>query len=320
MPNSVRVLYVNEIGPNDNDLKLLRELPGVKEIIVADYKYRVGDHATNLRYLAQLRRDWNDPRCFKPKKYNVTADELCQFVDRSLNEQVHYYLSKVDCIYIAGSRFDPSAEYCTEHPTRVNPDIRREQFEIRLMQLAMEMGIPTLVVCAGMWRIASAFGARTTALPDAHVRSHHEQWKTVRQPDKATMLVPGTALQQLHSRTQKNMLYDLMVNSTHWRAVPPPETQPEWMPYHKRFITTAYDKTYGNVEAIEAKHNAQFWGKQWHKELVEYGATHYETHRKTLEELLVKAGLFFSNKQQVCKEINDRASVNIRSCKTRAKL
>lgn len=303
MPNSVRVLYVNEIGPNDADLSLLQQLPDVKSVIVADYRYRVGDHAENLAYLSQLRLDWDNPNCFKPKKYNVTADELCRFVDRSLNEQVHYYLSQIDCIYIAGSRFDPSSQYCTEKPTRVNPDIRRERFEIRLMQLAMERGIPTLVVCAGMWRIASAFGARTTALPEENVRSHHEQWKTVRQPDKGTMLVPGTTLQQLHSKAQNNTSFHLLVNSTHWRAVPAPETQPYWTPYNNRFITTAWDNTYGNVEAIEAKHNTQFWGKQWHKEQVEPGALHYETHRKILEDLLVKGGLFFSRKQAVCKEI-----------------
>jgi gamma-glutamyl-gamma-aminobutyrate hydrolase PuuD len=286
-------------------------LAGVKSVVVADYKYRVGNYTENMAYLLQLRRDWDDPSCFKPKKYNVTADDLCQFVDRSLNEQVHYYLPQIDCIYIAGSRFDPSSEHCTEKPTRVNPDIRREQFEIRLMQLAMEMGIPTLVVCAGMWRIASAFGAKTTALPEANVRTHHEQWKTVRQPDKATMLVPGTALQQLHSSAQNNISFNLMVNSTHWRAVPPPETQSEWTAYNRRFITTAWDNSYGNVEAVEAKHHAQFWGKQWHKEQVEPGAIHYETHRKILEDLLVKGGLFFSKKQAVHKEIQINARKEI---------
>jgi gamma-glutamyl-gamma-aminobutyrate hydrolase PuuD len=311
MPNAVRILYVNEIGPNDEDLKLLHELPGVNKVIVGDYRYRVGDQEENLAYLEQLRNLWNDPSCFKPKKYNVTADQLCQFVDRDLNEQVHYYLSQVDCIYIAGSRFDPSSEYCMEIPKRVNPDIRRERFEIRLMQLAMERGIPTLVVCAGMWRIASAFGARTMALPEENVRSHHEQWKSVRQPDKSTMLVPGTALQQLHSTTQNNTSFHLLVNSTHWRAVPSPEGQPDWTPYNKRFITTAWDNTYGNVEAIEGKHNAQFWGKQWHKEQVEPGAAHYETHRKILEELLVEGGLFFSRKQAVCREIKSKKKFHV---------
>jgi len=310
MPNSVRILYVNEIGPNDDDIRLLRQLPGVKEVVVADYKYRVGDNTENLAYLAQLRRDWSDPCCFKPKKYNVTADELCQFVNRGLNEQVHYYLSQVDCIYIAGSRFDPSSEYCTETPTRVNPDIRREKFEIRLMRLVMALGIPIFVVCAGMWRIASAFGARTTALPEADVRSYHEQWKTVQQPDKGTMLLPGTTVQQLHSKTQNNTPFHLLVNSTHWRALPAPETQPGHTAYNKRFITTAYDAKYGNVEAIEARHNAQFWGQQWHSERVEPGAAHYETHRKILEDLLVKGGLFFSRKQAVCKEIKIKGIIN----------
>jgi len=306
MPNFVKILYVNEIGPNDEDIKLLQQLPGVKEVVVADYRYRVGDHTENRAYLSQLRCDWESPDCFKPKKYNITADELCKFVDRSLNEQVNYYLSQVDCIYIAGSRFDPSGQYCTENPTRVNPDNRREKFEIRLMQLAMERGVPTLVVCAGMWRIASAFGARTTALPEANVRSYHEQWKTVHNPDKATMLLPGTALQQLHAKTQNSTNFQLMVNSTHWRAVPAPEEQPDWTQYNKLFITTAWDNIYGNVEAIEAKHNAQFWGKQWHKERVQPGAIHYETHRAILEDLLVKGGLFFSRKQEVCEEIRSK--------------
>ncbi len=312
MPNSVVILYVNELGPNDNDINLLRQIPGVRDVIVANYRYRVGSLKENMNYLEQLRKDWSDPNSFKPQKYNITADNLCQFVDRTLNEQVHYYLSQIDCIYIAGSRFDPSSEHCTEKPTRVTPDIRREQFEIRLMKLAMEMGIPTLVVCAGMWRIASAFGAKTMALPEANVRTHHEQWKTVQQPDKATMLVPGTVLQQLHSRAQNNNPFNLMVNSTHWRAVPPPETQPEWTAYNRRFITTAWDNSYGNVEAVEAKHNSQFWGMQWHKELVSLTAPDYETHNQIITNLLCKGGLIFSKKRAVCNEIKNQKKIKHR--------
>jgi gamma-glutamyl-gamma-aminobutyrate hydrolase PuuD len=317
MPKSVRILYVNEMGPNDADLKLLQQLPDVKSVVAADYKYRVGDHSENLAYLEKLRRDWDNPLCFKPKKYNVTADDLCQFVDRSLDEQVHHYLSKVDCIYIAGSRFDPSSRYCTEQPTRVNPDIRREQFEMRLMKLAMERGIPTLVVCAGMWRIASTFGARAMALPETDIRSYHEQWKPVGQPDKRTLLVPGTALHALHLKAQNIKpwkssvnIFDwlgffftrLLVNSTHWLAVPRPEDE-VGTEYNRRFITSAKDIEHGNVEAIEAKHNAQFWGVQWHPELVKSDSLHYETHREILENLLVKGGLFFRRKQAVCEEI-----------------
>lgn len=306
MSKFVKILYVNELGPNDYDINLLKSLPGVCDVVVADYRYRVGDYRENKDYLSNLRQQWDHSNQFKPKKYDVTSNDLCKFIDMSLNELVNYYLSKVNCIYIAGSRFDPSAEYCMETPKRVNPDIRREQFEIRLMQVAMERGIPTLVICAGMWRIASAFGVKSTALPEVDVRAYHEQWKNVKNPDKNTMLTPGSALQQIHARTKTNMPLQLLVNSTHWRAAPRPEEQHESTAYNRRFITTAWDSKHGTLEAIEAKHNAQLWGMQWHNELVEPGTTNYETHRGILEKLLCNGGMYFSKKQAVCREIKTK--------------
>ena len=76
MSKFVKILYVNELGPNDYDINLLKSLPGVCDVVVADYRYRVGNYRENKDYLSNLRRQWDDNNQFKPKNIVITHGHI----------------------------------------------------------------------------------------------------------------------------------------------------------------------------------------------------------------------------------------------------
>jgi len=82
----------------------------------------------------------------------------------SLEDSIQTYLDSVDAIYIPGIGVDPSPEFCVDTPSRPAPDPRRESFELALIDGARTRGMPIFAVCAGTWRLASAYGGKTAAL------------------------------------------------------------------------------------------------------------------------------------------------------------
>jgi gamma-glutamyl-gamma-aminobutyrate hydrolase PuuD len=331
---AINILYVNEIGPGKSSiLNLLKNIHGVKEVIDADYRFRVGEHRENQQFLATLYSQWN-------REDLASKEEICRFTDLSLEELVDHYLNRADCIFISGSRFDPSSQYCSETPTRPSPDIRREAFEIRLMQKAKSQGIPLLAVCAGSWRLTSAYGGKTFAVPDEHVKYHEEWGGAERNPDRTALLKSKTMLHGLHSAAQRNKTLifsggvaqkhlanssnpnqeyatnSIAVNSTHWRVSPPPESQPG-TDFNRHFETTALDAVHKTVEAYESKFGAPTIAVQWHPELVlpevrnKDGSRSivpaYKTHRMLLEGL-VESGLSYKRKKTVLRDLKFRGA------------
>lgn len=320
----VKVLYVKELGPGkSNEIALLRTLPWVSEVIVADYRFKVGNEQQNAHFLHNLYHQWDE-------KSTISKRDICKYINLSLDDLVKLYLQLgVDCIFIAGSANDPSAQYCNEAPTRITPDIRREQFELKLISMAKHRGIPLLAVCAGSWRLTNAYGAKTYVVKE-DVRLH-ENWDAARHPDNLTLLKPGSVLQQIHVAAQRNkdikfiegkalktlerreqpnrnfLPQYLKVNTTHWRVSPQPETQ-HGTEFHRTFETAAIDLKHGTVESYEFKHGAPVLAVQFHPEYViphvqqKDGSSviveDYKTHRSILD-FLVESGLTFSRKRQI---------------------
>lgn len=324
----VRVVYIKELGPGkQSEIELLKNIPWVKDVISADYRFRIGNDNKNAIYIHNLAARW-DP------KSTVPVTDVMQYVNKSLNELVQFYLSQADCIFIAGSSYEPSAEHCEGLAGRYTPDIRREQFELAFIKAAKQKGIPLLAVCAGTWRLANAYNVKTLMVPEEKVL-HHERWKPVRHPDKVTYLKPGTMLHGIHIAAQKNkeIIFSagkaqkplgnratpntnfdpsiLHVNTTHWRICPTPESQDN-TEYQRYFETTAIDVDHGTVEGYESKYGTPTLAVQFHPEYViphvrkKDGSTvvveDYKTHRSILDSLIA-SGLTFSRKQKVMHEL-----------------
>jgi gamma-glutamyl-gamma-aminobutyrate hydrolase PuuD len=287
----IKILYVKDPGAGTrSEIEVLRSLPWVQEVIVAEF-----------------------------------------------NNDVAQYAAQADCIFIAGSSYDPSAEYCCETPTRPPANTHREAFELKIIRIAKEHGIPLLAVCAGSWRLTNAHGSKTYAVPLQDVPMH-EEWATVRMPDKLTHLRPGTMLHNIHleaqrsrtilfsadgkaqkklGRTVNNSPFNpntLPVNTTHWRVSPTPESQ-LGTEFNARFETSALDARHGTVEGYESKHGVPTMAVQWHPEYVipqirkPDGSTMileaYKTHRNILD-TLAETGVTYHRKRLMQSELLNR--------------
>lgn len=337
----VTVLYTKEFGPGrDEEIKLLKTLPWVKNVIAADYRFKVGSDAENLAYINMLRQQWNS-------NISVPFDSMCYSDHRNLDELIAHYIPQADCIFVAGSSFDPSQEYCFGTPKRITPDKRREQFELKLIKAAKERGIPLLAICAGSWRLTNAYGVKTIPVAE-HTVTRHEQWEPVRDPDRKTYIAPNTMLRGIHvtaqnnreiifseGKAQKKLLarngssttFDpkfLHVNSTHWRVSPYPEVCHN-TEFNKTFETAAIDIEHGTLEGYESKRGAPIMALQWHPEYtIPYVkkkdgtwavVEDYKTHRHVLDSL-VESGLTFSRKRMMHKELKllpDAERIAVRS-------
>ncbi len=301
---AVNLLYVKEIGPGKQyEIETLENLPLVKKVIVADYSLQNNN------------------------KFN-------------LKKLVNYYLLQADCIFIAGSAFDPSPRYSSNKTTRIAPNTDREDFEIALLNEAKKRGLPILAVCAGSWRLTNAYGAQTYSVPEQNVHQH-ERWDDARNPDEVIKIKPQTMLSGIHIHAQKNKQivfsyegkalknlvnstiantnfdpHRLKVNTTHWRVSPLPESQ-IGTEFNFLFETSAISVEHDTVEFYESKYGVPIYAKQFHSEYTipevslkngnKIVVNDYKTHRGIIE-AFIENGLTFRRKQNVIKQISEERS------------
>lgn len=336
----VRVLYVHRLGLGaKKDIEIIQSLPNVEKIVLADFHFRVGSDEENRAYLENLSEKHIN-------YYTRNGKDPKHFVDKSCDELINEYLPQVDAVYIAGSRFDPSPKHCMDQPKKSLADIRREEFEIKLIQKASERGIPMLAICAGSWRLANAFGGKTIALSEEHTKKHLKE--NMRLMSDYITIKSGTMLHGIHTAAQanksivqkttvdagkskivaeKNLVssneknenfndQELYVNSTHWRVTKFPEHQP-FTEFGHRFETSAQDPDTKTLEAFESKYGTPIIGVQFHPEysiplFIEKDGSYcivqdYKTHRSILESW-IESGQSYRHKQELQSEIKNHLS------------
>jgi putative glutamine amidotransferase len=170
-------------------------------------------------------------------------------------------LQHLDGILISGGNFDIHPSYYGEKPIGALGAIKRErtEFELELIDLALNRDLPLLGICGGAQAINVALGGSLyqdieTELPHA---GQHEQGGQRHKGGHAIEIHPGTRLRQI---LQKQILE---VNTTHHQAA---------KKLGKGLLVNATAKD-GLIEGIESPGHRFVLGVQWHPEaLVEKDA------------------------------------------------
>lgn len=171
-------------------------------------------------------------------------------------EVVDAWLSRVSGLVFTGGAFDIGPQHYGEAPREGLGPLKPERtdFELKLLEAALRMGMPVLGICGGMQLINVALGGslhQDIALELPASRAH-QQTHERSQPQHPVEVKAGSGLAEAVGAGQ------LMVNSTHHQAV------------HRlgqRLVATATSPD-GVVEAIERPGGGFVMGVQWHPELL----------------------------------------------------
>jgi putative glutamine amidotransferase len=163
-------------------------------------------------------------------------------------------LQRFDGILISGGNFDIHPSYYGEKPISTLGAIKgeRTEFELELIDLALNQDLPLLGICGGAQAINVALGGSlyqdiATELPNAN---QHEQGAKRDKGSHPIEIHSGTRLRQI---VQKQTLE---VNTTHHQAV---------RKVGKGLLVNATAKD-GLIEGIESSHHRFVLGVQWHPE------------------------------------------------------
>jgi putative glutamine amidotransferase len=163
-------------------------------------------------------------------------------------------LQRLDGLLISGGNFDIHPMFYGEKPISALGAIKEErtEFELELIDLALNQDLPLLGICGGAQAINVALGGSlyqdiATELPNA---DQHEQGAKITREGHPIEIHPGTRLRQI---VQKQTLE---VNTTHHQAV-------RKVGKGLRVNATAKD---GLVEGIESPYHKFVLGVQWHPE------------------------------------------------------
>jgi len=177
------------------------------------------------------------------------------------------YLGRVDGIVLSGGRdIDPALYGGRALPEVQEPDTARDAFEVALVKVARERGVPTLCVCRGMQLANVAFGG--TLIEDlplelgerytlAHQQVNEDGLEREEySPGHDVHVAPGSALATLLGTVS------FATNSMHHQAVR--DVAPGL-----RAVATTDD---GVIEALDAEfEHPFFYAVQWHPEALPPG-------------------------------------------------
>lgn len=169
-------------------------------------------------------------------------------------DHVERYLSLIQGLIIPGGAFDidPALYGATQDPASHVIKNHRTQFEIALLNKALDQDIPYLGICAGMQLLNVARGGTlyqniSTDIENALV---HDQTNPKDQTSHAIDIVEGTTLAKINPHPAPQ------VNSTHHQSV---------HVLGKELIVSAFAPD-GVIEAIEDPDHPCCLGIEWHPE------------------------------------------------------
>jgi putative glutamine amidotransferase len=182
------------------------------------------------------------------------------------------------------------SKYQKDHTTYLrvlNEHRSRAAYELKLIGIAKERGIPVLAVCAGSWRLLESYGGQVETLPKAERDVHKAA-----QPQDTWTLSHGITVEKPTAK-QSTMLARLMnkkavetvltdVNSTHWAVASIDKTgklvqnleqsklgnkgkQPSQL-LEVSAKASGQKVKVSTVEAFESRYGAPTLGIQWHPE------------------------------------------------------
>jgi len=171
-----------------------------------------------------------------------------------LRSTLHETLQHLDGILVSGGNFDIHPSYYGEKPISALGAIKRQrtEFELEVIDLALNQDLPLLGICGGAQAINVALGGSlyqdiATELPNA---GQHEQGAKKDKGGHPVEIHPGTRLRQIVQEQT------LEVNTTHHQAV---------RKVGKGLIVNAEAKD-GLIEGIESPNHKFVLGVQWHPE------------------------------------------------------
>lgn len=243
----------------------------VSELAYArDVLRRVGEHGVNAKeHLDAL------PKVGEPWQ-RKSLNQLRQEVQRGLTEAARNAKTERDGAAKAQTK---ETRLLTEHQSR-------SSYEVKALREAYRRGMPTLAVCAGMWRLLEAHGGEVETLPEQERNAHKSRdMQKVWQHSHPIEALPNTHVGDTIGGRRR--IPD--VNSTHWAAAS--ESRPGLLSQRDDqrglksrpedpdrdpnavFRVSARAPGFGprppvsgTVEAIEGKHGAPMFGLQWHPE------------------------------------------------------
>jgi len=165
-------------------------------------------------------------------------------------------LQRLNGLLISGGNFDIHPSYYGEKPINALRTIKRErtEFELELVDLALNQDLPLLGICGGAQAINVALGGSlyqdiATQLPLAN---NHEQGAKKDHGGHPIKIISGTCLRQI---VQK---HTLEVNTTHHQSI---------KRTGKGLVVNATAED-GLIEGIESPRHRFVLGVQWHPEVL----------------------------------------------------
>jgi len=201
-----------------------------------------------------------EPTLFLPQRYCRAIQEvggipiiLPPFASRN---RLCTILQQVDGVLISGGNFDIHPSYYGETPIRTLGPIKRDrtEFELELVDLALNRDLPLLGICGGAQTINVALGGSlyqdiATQLPNA---MEHEQRRKRDKGGHQVLIHSGTRLKRI---VQKRTLE---VNTTHHQAV---------RRVGRGLVVNATAED-GLIEGLESSNHRFVLGVQWHPEIL----------------------------------------------------
>jgi putative glutamine amidotransferase len=201
-----------------------------------------------------------EPTLFLPQRYCYAIQEVggipLILPPIAFQSGLRRILKRLDGVLISGGNFDIHPSYYGEKPIRALGAVKeaRTEFELELVELALNQDLPLLGICGGAQTINVALGGSlyqdiVTQLPNA---TEHEQGTKRDKGGHPILIHPGTHLRQI---VQKRTLE---VNTTHHQAV---------RRVGKGLVVNATAED-GLIEGLESSNHRFVLGVQWHPELL----------------------------------------------------
>ena len=147
-----------------------------------------------------------------------------------------------------GIDVDPSLYGETPHPEVDQTNRPRDDFELALLNEALERDLPVLAICRGHQLLNVAMGGGLLQ----HIDSRAHEDVDLLSADHDAALVPGTRLHSIYGADR------IRVNSRHHQAVTPPVLA--------KGLTISATTDDGLIEGVESESHTWVVGVQWHPE------------------------------------------------------